>query len=265
MTEQRGGSLKLENKVAFITGAGQGIGRGIAHAMVKEGAAVAVVGRGVEKIERVADEIRSFGGNALAVKCDVTSRQETESAVATAVDVFGGIDILVNNAQDLRDIYKPLIEITDADMERSIESGIMGSLYCMQTCFPYLKVNGGKIINFGSAGGITGVAKYPAYAISKEGIRALTRVAAREWGTFGINVNTICPAADTPTGTEMQEKNPEMKAMVDELVAALPIPRRGLAEEDIGRVAVFLASSDAGYITGHTFMVDGGGYMDAGR
>lgn len=255
---------RLAGKVAVVTGAGQGIGRGIAHAMAREGADIAVVGRTLYKLEAVAVELQHFGVRAIAVQCDVSRRRDVEDAVGAIGAELGGVDILVNNAQDLREIYKPLADISDEDMDRSWRSGVMGSLYFMQVCLPHLH-GGGKVINVGSAGGIVGAARYPAYSVAKEGIRALTRVAAREWGQLGINVNTICPAADTPTSERMQHEHPEMAAMAESMVSMLPIPRRGRAEEDIGRVAVFLASSDSDYITGHTLMVDGGGFIDAGR
>jgi NAD(P)-dependent dehydrogenase (short-subunit alcohol dehydrogenase family) len=182
--------------------------------------------------------------------------------VQAAVAAFGGVDILVNCAHNLRDLQKPFLEVTDEDIYRQFDSGLMGTIYFMRACFPYFKNKGGKIINIASGQGIRGGAEFLGYNLTKEAIRATTRTAAREWGALGINVNTICPLAESPT-MKAWSSQPELGSAV--VSSTRPIPRLGRCEEDVGRVAVFLASSDADYMTGSTLMVDGGGSMDAGR
>jgi len=245
---------KLETKVAIVTGAGQGIGRGIALALAKEGAMVAVVENNADTCLRTANEIKALGCVALPVICDVRRREKVEAAVSAVVKEFGTIDILVNNAQATRDQVL-LEDTTDDDMALALESGLLATFYFMQACFPYLKAKGGKIINIGSAAGLDGYAGWAAYAAAKEGIRALTRVAAHEWGKYRINSNDICPMANSP---KMQSWGAAFPDLLNAMLALVPLGRLGDCENDIGRAAVFLASSDSDYITGHTLMVDGG-------
>jgi len=245
---------KLDGKIAIVTGAGQGVGRGIALALAREGATVIVVGRTLEKCVRTSDEIKSLGGKAKAMACDTSQRDQVNEVVAATVEAFGTIDILVNNAQVARTGI-PFEHVTDDDMALAFGSGFYGTFYFMQACFPYLKLRGGKVINFGSASATKGNAGFTAYAAAKEGIRALTRVAAREWAKLGITVNTICPLANSPGVQQWVDEAPELSA---QMLATVPMGRIGDCEMDIGRAAVFLASSDADYITGQTLNVDGG-------
>lgn len=243
---------RLDGKKAIVTGAGQGVGRGIALAFAREGASVAVMGRTVSKCDRVVDEIKSFGGTAISIACNVTRREDVDAAVARTVEAFGAIDILVNNVSESRPT-RPLVETTVEDMNVAYTSSVLGTLYFMQASFPYLKQSGhGKVINLGSAAGVLGQTNQTAYAAAKEGVRAMSRVAAREWGRYGITVNVICPMANSP-GIERVEPE-RMKIML----AGLAIRRIGDCETDIGRTAVFLASADADYVTGQTLNVDGG-------
>lgn len=244
----------LADKVAIVTGAGQGVGEGIARAFAKAGAAVVIAERNADTGAAVAESISASGGAATAIVCDVYRHEDLEAAVACALDTYGALDIVVNNAQDLRGLRKSLLDVTEEDMRRQFDSGVMSTLRMMQLAFPHLRDRGGRIINMGSAAGVIGMSEEGAYAAAKEGIRALTRVAAREWGQFGITVNVICPAAATPATAKVQ---------ID--LSSRPIQRLGDPEADIGAVAVFLASEASGYITGHTLMADGGARMDAGR
>ena len=246
---------RLVGRVAIVTGSGQGVGRGIAVALAKAGAAVVIAERNPETGPAVAASLAGDGYRVTSIVCDVYRHEDLERAVAAAVDEFGSLDIVVNNAQDISgDRKRPLIDVTEADMRRQFDSGVMSTLRMMQISFPHLRERGGRIINMGSAAGVKGFSEEGPYAASKEAIRALTRVAAREWGQFGITVNTICPAAATPATAHVQ---------LD--LSSRPIQRLGDPETDIGGVAVFIASDASGYITGHTFMADGGARMDAGR
>ncbi|MCP4595995.1 SDR family NAD(P)-dependent oxidoreductase [Neptuniibacter sp.] len=245
---------KLDRKIAIVTGAGQGIGKGIALALAKEGADVVVAGRTVKKCVTTSNEIKTYGARALPIVCDVGQRRQVEALVAATVEEFGTVDILVNNAQ----ATKPQVtfeETTDEDMTLAIQSGLMGTFHCMQICLPYLKNRGGKIINVASAAGTEGRAGFASYAAAKEGIRALTRVAAHEWGKYHINVNVICPLANSPSFQQWATAFPDE---FQGFLAEVPMGYLGECEKDIGRVVAFLASSDSDYITGHTIMVDGG-------
>lgn len=243
----------LEGKVALITGAGQGVGRGIALALANEGAQVAVVGRTMVKLERTCAEIGGRGGLAAPFACDVRDEAAVADCVTAVVDRFGTVDILINAAQEVS--HGPILSITTTDMNAAIESGPMATLRFMQACHPHLK-NGGSILNFGTAASIRyDSTSYGAYAAAKEAIRALSRMAAVEWGPDRIRVNCIIPLALSPALAQVVEERPEeMQAFL----ATVPLGHYGNCERDIGRVAVFLCGPDAGYVTGQTLPVDGG-------
>ncbi len=249
---------RLEGKVAIVTGAGQGIGRGVALAFASEGARIVVAEINTSTGVTTRDEILARGVDALVVQCDVRDRSSAQAAVAATIDEFGHIDILVNNAVANMPA-SPLEDVTDEQMDLAWQSGVMGTLYFMQACFPHMKNRGGKIINFGSSAGVDGMAYMGPYSVAKEGIRTLTKVAAREWGQHGIFVNAVCPFGASPGYQEWAKGDPEMIAG---LVASQPLHKgAGDCEMDIGRALVFLASSDSDFVTGHTLFADGGQNM----
>lgn len=245
----------LQGKVAIITGAGQGIGRGIALAFVKEGAAVAIAEINPQTAASTASEIRKLGGKALDVTCDVGNREQVRKMVDLTVNEFGPVDILVNNAQAIG-AYGPVESITDQDVHLTLMSGLLGTLYCSQACFPYMKERGGKIINFGSASGIIGMAGDGIYAATKEAIRGLSRTMATDWAKYKINVNVICPSAPTSAVARWAEAVGPEEAK--KLRSRMRLERAGDCERDIGRAAVFLAGPDSDFITAQSLMVDGG-------
>jgi NAD(P)-dependent dehydrogenase (short-subunit alcohol dehydrogenase family) len=249
----------LDAKVAIVTGGGRGVARGVALELAKAGADVAIVEIDPENAKKVALEIEDLGRRSVAVVCDVSRRDEVDRAVATTVTELGGLNILVNMAHYLKlGFDKPLIDITEEDFQNQLGAGLMGTFYFMQAAYPHLK-GGGKIINTASAAGIQGYARMAAYAAAKEGIRGLSRVAAREWGVDGINVNIVCPSMLTTPGMH----NRKERGMTTDY-STRPIPRPG-REEDTGRAVVFLASEMSDYITGETIMVDGGRTRMGGR
>lgn len=244
---------RLDGKVALVTGAGQGVGRGIALALAREGAALAIVGRTLEKCERTVAEIEALGGRAIALGCDVGKREQVEATVAQTVAALGGVDVLVNNAHASRPLTA-VADTTDKDMAIAMK-GMTGTLLFMQACLPDLTERRGRVINIGSISGTRGDAGFAAYAMAKEAIRALSRVAAREWGPLGITVNVVCPFSDSPGIEYMIETQPDF---IPQLTAGTVLGRLGSSERDVGRTVVFLASDDAAYITGQTINVDGG-------
>jgi NAD(P)-dependent dehydrogenase (short-subunit alcohol dehydrogenase family) len=244
----------LDGRVALVTGAGQGIGRGTALALAKEGATVVLAGRTVSKCEAVAAEIAALGGTALAVECDVSVRAQVDAAVAATVDTFGGIDILVNNAQT--SVQATLEDTTYEDIELAWHTGALATFYAMQSAVPHMRARGGgTIVNFGSSTAIEGNAAFGAYAMAKEAIRGLSRVASREWGPFGIRVNVIVPNALSPSSEDFRDAHPERFARME---ARVPLRRVGDPENDIGKAVVALAADELTYLTGQTLMLTGG-------
>jgi NAD(P)-dependent dehydrogenase (short-subunit alcohol dehydrogenase family) len=244
----------LRDHVAIVTGAGQGIGRGVALAVAAEGASVVVLGRTLAKCEAVVTEIRERGGEAVAERCDVAHRDEVDESVERTIARWGRIDLLVNNAQTK--VYQSVRKLTDADMETMWQSGPMATLHFMQACFPYLRDAAGCVVNMGSGSSILPQGAMSGYAMTKEAVRVLTRVAALEWGRYGIRVNAICPLADTPGFAEFNDAAPG--ALEESVLPLIPLGRLGDAEHDVGRAVVYLAGKDGSYVTGTTLMVDGG-------
>ncbi len=245
----------LNGKVALVTGAGQGVGQGIALALAKAGAAVAVVGRTESKLVTTCRMIEAAGARARAVACDVKSAAEVERTVAAVVAAFEGLDILVNNAYE--GAFGPLLSLDDAAFMRGIEAGPLASFRFMKACHPHLKARGGgNIVNLiTSAAQRWDAANYGAYAVAKQGIRALTRAAASEWGPDGIRVNNIAPHALSPALEAWIKAGPEEAR---EFFKTIPLGRIGDCEDDIGRAVVALVGSDMHYLTGATIPLDGG-------
>lgn len=252
-------NLRLDGKVALVTGSGQGIGRAIALVYARAGAKVTVAEWKVHRMERTVEEIRAEGHSAFGVPTDVSKHDQVRTMVERTVAHFGQLDVLVNNAQSFAP-RTPLLEITDEELAVYVDSGLKGTLWAMQAAHPHLRGRSGRIINFVSAAGMTGEAGLGSYNAVKEGIRALTRTAAREWGKDGINVNAIAPAAASKRGQDYAARDPDGFARA---MAARPIGRLGDPEADVAPVALFLASEASRFLTGQTFMVDGGAHIFA--
>jgi NAD(P)-dependent dehydrogenase (short-subunit alcohol dehydrogenase family) len=244
----------LDGQVAVVTGAGQGVGRGVALAVAKEGAKVMVLGRTQAKCEAVAAEIEARGGTAVAERCDIEHRGEVDASVAALVERWGRIDLVVNNAQTK--MYQSLRRMSEADMETMWQSGPMATLRFMQACFDHLRASQGCVVNMGSGSSIMPLGAMAGYAMTKEAVRVLSRVGAVEWGRFGIRVNAICPLAMSPGFEEFSDAAPG--AMEASVIPQIPLGRLGDAEVDIGGAVVYLASAAGRYVTGTTLMVDGG-------
>lgn len=244
--------MKLQGKVGIITGSASGIGRGMALAMAKEGAHIVIVDVNEGKGKETFKEINQYTEGLLFIK-DISKKENVYEIVAGVVEKFGKLDILVNNAHASR--QASFIETTEELIDLSFGTGFYPTFHFMQVAYPELKKSQGKVINFASGAGLDGQVTQTSYAAAKEAIRAISRVAANEWGPEGINVNLISPIALTPGVKQWRESAPEL---YDAMINRIPLRRLGDPEQDIGRVAVFLASDDANYITGQTIMVDGG-------
>lgn len=245
--------MSLENKVALVTGAGQGVGQGIALALAEKGVRVAVTGRTVEKLEATCELIAQRGGQAIPIACNVKDLTSLEGCVSATVQAFGGIQILVNNAQEvpLGDLHS----ITEDAFAAGWESGPLATLRLMKLCYPHLKGDG-CIVNLAStAAKRWDMSGYGAYAAVKEAIRSLTRAAACEWGAEGIRANVILPHAKSPALAWWTENYPEEAA---EFVASIPMRRIGECEEDIGRFVAMLCSDESAYVNGQSIALDGG-------
>ena len=258
----------LTGKTAIITGAGRAvlsdgkcgsIGYGIATAYAKEGANLVITGRNMKKLEDAKQELESlYGIRVLAVQADVNAGADNEAVVnevvRQAVDTFGRIDVLINNAQASASGV-PLAQHTTEQFDLALYSGLYAAFYYMKACYPYLVETKGTVINFASGAGLFGNYGQCAYAAAKEGIRGLSRVAATEWAKDGVNVNVICPLAWTAQLEQFEKAYPDaFKANVK----MPPAGHFGDSELEIGRVCVQLANPDFKYLTGETLTLEGG-------
>jgi NAD(P)-dependent dehydrogenase (short-subunit alcohol dehydrogenase family) len=248
---------RLAGKVAIITGAGQGVGLGIAQVFADHGAALVISGRDAKRLDTAAAALKSRGAEVLTVPGDVRKRASANATVEASIRQFGKVDILVNNAQSSVP-GTPLEQIDDATIALTIESGLLGTLYHMQAVFAHMKANGGSIINFGSREGVYGGVGFGIYAATKEGIRGLSRSAAREWGKHKIRVNVVCPAALSPAAVTYLADHPTEAEMYKSQIA---LGYFGDPFEDIGPIVLFLASAESRYLTGQTLNADGGQQM----
>ena len=246
---------KLEGRVAIVTGASSGVGRGLAKVLAEQGAKICACARRMEKLEELKTELAVEGADVLPVACDVTDPDQIKNVVTQCVEAFGGVDILINCAQG----SMAYCEIQDIDIEYAMtayQSGALATMLFMKECFPYLKESGhGRIINTASAAGYDGNEGFGAYGMAKEAIRAITRTGAREWGKYGITVNVFLPIIATDFFRETQPQ------ALKSLEAKSPLGRIGTTEEACAPLIVFLVSDEGGYFTGQSFMVDGGIHM----
>ena len=205
----------------------------------------------LEAKRRLEDE---YGIKVLPIVADGADEEAIKKVVAVTIETFGKINTLVNNAQVSKSGV-PLVEHSKEDFDLAIYSGLYAAFFYMRECHPYLKQTQGAVINFASGAGLFGKLGQSSYAAAKEGIRGLSRVAAAEWGPDGIRVNVICPLAMTESLKEWKEHYPEL---YEKTIQGIPLGHFADPKEDIGRVAVFLASEDAQYITGETITLQGG-------
>jgi len=246
----------LKNKVAIVTGARRGMGKSHAIKLAKAGAKVVVSDISQEECQSVVDEIKKNGGDGLAVKCNVTKKEEVEAMVRAAVEKWGKIDILVNNAGICE--FKPFLELTEEEWDKTININLKGYFLCAQACAKEMvKQKSGAIVNIASIAmgqmgkGMAGLAHYSA---SKGGIAALTKTLALELAPYNIRVNAIAPGAiDTPMAASVK-MDPKV---LEGTLAMIPLHRMGKAEE-VSNTVLFLVSEASSYMTGSVVVVDGG-------
>ena len=244
---------RLVDKVAIVTGAARGIGAEIARLFAAEGAAIVVADRRDELGEELAEGIRKDGGRAHYQHLDITSAEEWGAAVAATQGVFGGVDVLVNNAGIIR--VKPFLETSLDDLQKVLNTNLVGAFLGIQAVVPSMEERGaGSIVNFSSVQGIEGRDGFSAYSASKFAVRGLGKTLSIELGPKGIRVNTIFPG---PTRTKMTERKGWTDAQYDEAQRGFPLGRMAQPAE-IAEMALFLASDAASFCTGGEFVVDGG-------
>jgi len=249
--------VKLKEKVAIVTGAAKGIGRGIATVFFQEGAKLVIADWDEEAGKKTADEIRRSGGHAFFVKCDVSNEEQVKAMIRETVTKYGRINVLVNNAGI--GVYKTVLDTTSEEWDRCLAVNLKGVFLCSKYAIPHIKAaGGGAIVNIASVHSYQNVGGTAPYAASKAGVVALTRVMAIDYGRDKIRVNAVCPGwIDTPLIRSIFAGRPDPEKARREVERSQILGRLGTPEE-VGEAAAFLASDEASYITGASLMVDNG-------
>ncbi len=242
---------KLDEKVAIVTGAGRGIGRGIAEKLAAEGAIVVVTDVDEQSAVTTAKEL---GGGAIGLRVDVTHRESVAAMVGAVTERFGRIDVLVNNAG--WDKVGPFVDSNEADWDRVISINLYGVFNTSKAVLPIMAAQGhGHVVNLGSDAGRVGSSGEAVYSAAKGGVIAFTKAIAREMARSQVNVNVVCPGpTDTPLFASIGGDNPKLR---DALTKAIPF-RRLADPSDLANAVAFFASDEASYITGQTVSVSGG-------
>jgi meso-butanediol dehydrogenase / (S,S)-butanediol dehydrogenase / diacetyl reductase len=245
--------MRLQDRVAIVTGSGSGIGQAIAFLFAQEGAKVAVVDLRAERAQITADEIEHNGGRVLAIEADIASAAAVNTMADRVTEIWGGVDILINNAaisqgNDIR-------TIAEATWQRNLDVVLKGAFLCTKSVIDgMIERRRGAIVNIASVNGLTGLGEEP-YSAAKAGLVNLTQNLAVKYGPYGVRANVICPGTvRTPIWEERVAQDPQI---FERLARWYPLGRVG-APEDIAKAALFLASDDASWITGATLTVDGG-------
>jgi len=246
--------LSLAGKTAIVTGSGRGLGRAIALSFAEAGADVVVTARTLREIESTGKEVEQRGRSVLVTPCDVTKTDDVEAMVIKAIETFGKIDILVNNAGGGR--QKPVLEMTDEEWRWGIDVNLTSTFLCSRAVGRHLAAQKqGKVINIASGWGFRGRRNSAAYCASKAAVMNFTRVLAVEWGRYNIQVNCIAPGY-FPLTPPQDARDAQART-----VRISRIPLGGGIPEDMGPLAVFLASEGGDYITGQTILLDGGALL----
>jgi len=247
--------MNLANKVALITGAGSGMGKSAALIFAVEGAKVAAVDVAETQVKETVAEIAKRGGDAIAIRADVSKSEDVKRMIDDTVARFGGLNIMYNNA-GIEGESNFMSNMTEDQFDRVIAINLRGVFLGMKYALPHLiKAGGGSIINQASIAGMIAVRGGAAYSASKAGVIALTRVAALEYGRYNIRVNAICPGAiETPMAQRIRQGQPPNPKAIQRI----SVLGRMAEPEEIAKVALFLASDDSSFATGAPFVIDGG-------
>lgn len=247
----------LEGKVVLITGCAAGLGKGLGLAMAREGALICGMARRKEMLEAACEEFAAISGDSLAIVGDCGKREDCHRFVQAAVDKFGTVDVVVNNAMGMNR-HEPE-DATEADLDLAFHSAAYASLYMAQEAFPYMKAqHSGKIINFGSEAATRGSDYSCTYSMAKNACIALARSLGASWAKYNIQANAIVPVAVSESWEWFVANNP--KEVVDAVLAQNPSGRMGDPETDIAGIVIFLASRLSDYMTKRTLYADGGAY-----
>jgi 3-oxoacyl-[acyl-carrier protein] reductase len=249
---EMGGYMRLEGKVALVTGGGRGLGEAICRNLAREGAHIAVSDINLADAERVAVAIKQMGRNSVAIRADVSLQKEVKAMVARTIEALGTVDILVNNAGICH--QGSVADMSEETWDKVLDVNLKGTFLCSREVMPTLKQKrSGKIINLGSlAGQVGGLVVGANYAVSKAGVICFTKSLAKELAPFGINVNCIAPGV---IDTEMTQAFPR-----EEMIKSIPLRKLG-EPQDVADAVLFLASQESRYITGQTISVNGGIFM----
>jgi 3-oxoacyl-[acyl-carrier protein] reductase len=245
----------LDGRTVLVTGAGGGVGRGIALASAAAGAHVVVATRG-DNGHTVAEEITARGHRASWVRCDVTDRDSVTAAVSAALAETGRLDAVVHNATSAASSQPhELAHVDEALWEQHVSVSLRGAYYCAQAAFDALSERGGTLVVMTSAAGMRGSPTLPLYSMVKGALRGFAKSLAREWGPVGVTVNVVSPLAYSPALTAAIEADPPM---AERLARQVPLGRVGDPETDVGAAVAMLLGQEAGYVTGQTLGIDGG-------
>jgi dehydrogenase/reductase SDR family member 4 len=254
MMNRESEDLGLEGKTAIITGASRGIGKAVAIGFANMGANVVVSSRRQEAVDALASEIREMGGTASGVKAHMGQVEDIEALVTQTENLYGGVDILVNNAAT-NPVFGPLLDADEKAFDKIMEVNVKGPLLLSQRVFPIMeKRGGGSMIQISSIGGVSPEPLLGLYSASKAALISLTKAMAKEWGAAGVRVNALCPGLVRTRFSAAIWQDPEI---LEASVGTQALPRMAEPEEIVG-LAIFLASNASSYCTGGVFMADGG-------
>jgi 2-hydroxycyclohexanecarboxyl-CoA dehydrogenase len=248
---------RFQSKTAIVTGGGGGIGSATCHRLAQEGAHVAVWDMNLEAAEKVAASIRSQGGHAAAMACDITQRDQIDRALQATQSQLGDVSILVNNAG--WDVFKPFVKSSPSEWERLIAINLTGALHMLHAVLPGMVSQGyGRIVNVASDAARGGSSGEAVYSACKGGLVALSKTLAREHARHGITVNAVCPGpTDTALLAGVAEGARDPAKLIEAFKSAIPMGRLGQGS-DLASAIAFFASDDAGFVTGQVLSVSGG-------